>query len=477
MSGFNVPGSAPAGSAFSFGTTPNTQQQNTSAVANQTPAFGAISLGQSAPAAGAFSFGAPAVSSAPAQAQGTTSFSFGAPAASTALAAPAATSSFGFGAAPTSQPAQAAAAPTFSFGNPSTNAATSVSLAQPLASTNATQAGGTSFSFAAKPATTSASLNFGTTTTAATPFTGFNTAGKGLGTTNVGVFGTKPTFNTLNTSLPATSTATAAAPFVGLGGLDVASSQPKSGESKQDNVKVKETLVPEEIAKTVEVLKAHIKNQKSLSSDIGRASTSKLSNVSSEILSFQWSLQEISNTVETNYSQIKLLRKETSRVMQTAEMAQRTQDTPAGLQFENSAPFQLFQNLVQKYETDLINFRHQIALTEKHMRSLTTPQAVCPDDIKRGFKQINESFVSLAGRLNELHQKVEAHKEQFLNLRKYRLRDSSNVFAKLDTVDADMNTSKITSGPTPFSNMGGISALGKTMSSMGASAAGQTGKT
>ncbi|XP_055850160.1 nuclear pore complex protein Nup58 [Episyrphus balteatus] len=475
MSGFNLTGAAAPGTAFSFGT-PATQQNAAAAPANQTPAFGAISLGQSAPATGGFSFGAPAaVSSAPAP--GSTSFSFGATAPSTGLAAtaPAATS-FGFGAAPATQPA---AAPTFSFGNPTTNAPTGVGLAQPQATnTSATPALGTSFSFAAKPAATSASLNFGTTTTAATPFTGFNTTGKGLGTGNTGAFGTKPTFNNLNTSLPATSTATpAAAPFVGLGGLDVASSQPKSGESKQDNVKVKETLVPEEIAKTVEVLKAHIKNQKSLSSDIGRASTSKLSNVSSEIQSFQWSLQEIANTVETNYSQIKLLRKETSRVMQTAEMAQRTQDTPAGLQFENSAPFQLFQNLVQKYETDLINFRNQIALTEKHMRSLTTPQAVTPDDLKRGFKQINESFVSLAGRLNELHQKVEVHKEQFLNLRKYRLRDSSNVFSKLDSVEADMNTSKITSGPTPFSNMGGISALGKTMSSMGASTTGQTGKT
>lgn len=471
MSGFNLSGSAATGGTFSFGTN-SANSQNPGAA----PSLGAISLGQASLATGGFSFSASTTTSAPTNVQGSTSFTFGATPTSTSLITPATTTGFGLGAAPATQ---AAAAPTFSFSNPNANVANPCSLLPVSVTTNATSTVGSSLPFATKT-TTSASLNFGTVTTAATSFTGFNTPGKGLGTSGIGggIFGTKPTSNNLNASLPVSTTlsATSSSPFVGLGGLDVASSQPKSGESKQDNVKVKETLVPEEIAKTIEVLKTHIKNQKSLSSDIGRASVSKLSNVSGEILSFQCSLQEISNTVETNYSQIKLLRKETSRVMQTAEMAQRTQDTPAGLQFENSAPFQLFQNLVLKYETDLMNFRNQIALTEKHMRSLTAPQAVSPDDLKRGFKQINESFVSLAGRLHELHQKVEVHKEQFLNLRKYRLRDSTNVFSKLDSVEPDMNTSKITSGPTPFSNMGGISALGKTMSSMGTSVSGQSRK-
>ncbi|KAI8129263.1 putative nucleoporin Nup58 [Lucilia cuprina] len=428
-------------STTGFGATAQTTGFGATAAA---PAFGATAT-SAAPA-----FGATATSAAPAFGGGT-SFSFGTPA-STAPAA-AGSTSFGFGA---QQPAaSSAAAPTLNFAAPT---ATSTASTGALPSLGLGGGLGGNFSFMKPAATTSASINFGTTTT--TTLGGQPTAG--------GLFA-KPL--TTTTAAPAT----APAPFVGLGGLDVSASKPKAGDSKQD-IKVKETQVPEEIAKTVDALKTHIKTQKTLSSDIGRTSTSKLTNVSGEIMNLQWALQEISNSVEANYNHIKLLRKETSKTIQSVEMAQRTQDTPVGLQFENNAPFQFFQYLVAKYEQDLINFRQQIALTERHMHSLTNPQNVSPDDLKRGFRQINESFISLAGRLHEIHQKVEAQKDQYLNLRKYRLRDNTNVFAQLDNPESKVDTTRITAGPTPFSNITAISNFGKSFTNSSASK-GQTTQT
>jgi len=398
------------------------------------------SIGGGTAAPGAFAFGArPATTTAPPPSFGaaTSTPSFGQ---ATLFAAPVATPAFG---APTATPA--AAAMPGSLGT-----------------------GIGSFAFAKPQATTAASLNFNTTTTTATAQP-FNTGLK-LGTTNAttgiggggGIFG-KP-------AAPAAST------FVGLGGIDVSATQPKLGDNKQDGVKVsasyiakepsdliytlpqiKETQVPDEIVKTVDALKAYIKQQKTISSDIGRTSTSKFTNVSHEITNLKWALQNMANSVEGNNQQIRLMRQETAKAIQSLEMAQRTQDTPAGLQFEHSAPFQYFQCLVAKYEQDLIAFRQQIALTERHMHALSNPQSISPEDLKRGFRQLNESFISLAGRLHELHQRVEEQKEHYLNLRRYRLRDATNVFERIDNPPLpSVEPQRISSGPTPFSN---ISAL------------------
>ncbi|KAH8312538.1 hypothetical protein KR044_011338 [Drosophila immigrans] len=449
---FGAPAAAPA-----FGATTAAPAFGATAAA---PAFGAA-----APAFGAATaapaFGAPATSSA-----------FGAPAAAPAFGAATTTPAFGapavssaFGAFGT---ATATVAPSFSFSTPATTAPTTAPPAFGTTALPATLgAGAGAFAFNKPQATTAASLNFNTTTTTATAQP-FNT-GLRLGGTNTltaapasgGIFGKPLT----------TGAQPAAAPpaFVGLGGIDVSATQPKLGDNKQDGIKIKETQVPDEIVKTVDALKSHIKQQKTISSDIGRTSTSKLSNVSHEITNLRWLLQNVANTVDANNRQIKQLRSETAKAIQSLEMAQRTQDTPAGLQFENTAPFQYFQCLVAKYEEDLIAFRQQIALTESHMHALANPQSISPDDLKRGFRQINESFVSLAGRQHELHQRVEEQKEHYLNLRRYRLRDATNVFASIDNPPVQLNEpQRISSGPTPFSNISAISTLNKSYASASA---------
>lgn len=261
-------------------------------------------------------------------------------------------------------------------------------------------------------------------------------------------------------STATTTTTVPPAAKLGLGGIDVNATQPKSNEGHTDVTRCKETQLPQEIGITVDALKQHIKQQKSISSDIARTYIPKLFNVSNDLQTFNWSLSEIANCVETNQLAVKALRSDTSNAIVEAEMARRTQETPSGLQMENTAPLQYFIKLIQKYENDMITLRNQVELIEKHMHQLSSPQNLSADDLKKGLQQIYESFVALAGRVHEIHQKVELQKEQYLNLRKHLLKDRTNVFAD------DQPTAKINHlsacGPTPFSQMYNTSNLSMT---------------
>lgn len=307
--------------------------------------------------------------------------------------------------------------------------------------------------FGAKPATTAPAtggLTFGAPTTK--PAIGF-----GLGTT-------APT-TTVSTSVK-----------IGLGGIDVNATQPKATEGKTDSAKVKEIQLPQEIIATVDTLKAHIKQQKTLSSDIVRASTTKLYSISSELNKLSWSLTEIHNNVEANYAGIKQLRSETTKAIQEAEIAQRTHDTLSGLQFENTAPLLYFMELVRKFEADMQSLSKQVELTEKHMHSLTNPQTFTADDLKKGLQQIHECFIALAGRLQETHRMVETQNEQFINLMKHREKGTTIVntiyegsgseFDNQPLMQRFHNTSRAiipnaSCGPTPFSSFVGGNQFGK----------------
>lgn len=267
---------------------------------------------------------------------------------------------------------------------------------------------------AAKPTfgiqpTTTVGLTFG-----ATPLT--------VNKTTIGGFG-------LTTTTTTTSTVSTAQK-IGLGGIDVNATQPKAVEGQTDSSKVKENQLPQEIISTVDSLKAHIKQQKATSSDIVRASSRKISNVTSELNTLHWSLADIHSHVEANHVAIKQLRAETTKAIQEAEIAQRTHETLSGLQFENTAPLHYFMDLVRKFESDMLTIRKQLELTETHIRSLTSPQTFTADDLKKGLQQIHECFIALAGRLQETHRAVEQQNEQFLNFMKHRGRDKAieNVY-------------------------------------------------
>lgn len=386
-------------------------------------------------------------------------------------------SGFTFGAPATATPA----VPTIGgFSNPANLSSGLNSTGTPLFGNKppTSLAGGLTYSPAAtiKP---TIGLSLPTATAATTSNTGLSSGFGNFGAKPGGIsFGAPPATTTSQSTtgfgLTTSNTLTAAAappPKIGLGGIDVNSAQPKTNEGRTESAKVKENLLPQEITITVDSLKAYIKQQKGVSSDIVRASSRKLSNVTNELNTLKYKLAEIHTNVDSNYVAIKKLRTETTKAIQDAEIAQRTQNTLSGLQFENTAPLMYFMDLITKFESEMLRIRKQLELTENHMRSLSTPQSFSSEDLRKGLQQIHECFIALAGRLQETHRLVEAQNEQFTNFMKHRGKDRANINI-YDNATVDFGTDinrpfvqqiasgsraiipNIACGPTPFSSFG-----------------------
>ncbi|XP_017756673.1 PREDICTED: nucleoporin p58/p45-like isoform X3 [Eufriesea mexicana] len=388
-----------------------------------------------------FTFGTPVTSS-------NTSFGFGQnnPASTLAFGTssiPATTTglSFGFNTTP------ATSAQTQSSGlllGSNTTSTTTASSLFPAPTTSAPLFGGLTFG----TPVSSTALTFGTP--AATATTGNITFGTPT-TTTTSLFGSS---NLLGSKLvTGTTTTTTSTTNKGLGGLDVYSSNKGLSQGNINPAAVKENIWPPELLQTVEKFKEFVKEQKVLSSDIARGSARPLNRCAEDTASLMELLTTLAGSVQRDRSAADKLKQDTAKALQNAEIAQRTHDTPAGLQYENNAPLLFFMELADNFEHDLMLFRSQIETTEKHIQTMMTPKTLTPQELSMAMSKLHESLVAVAGKLQGVHSKVQQQKEQYLNFRKYVLKDNTNVFEdiKVDGKTSRNSIGKITSGPTPFS--------------------------
>uniref|UniRef100_K1QL21 Nucleoporin p58/p45 n=1 Tax=Magallana gigas TaxID=29159 RepID=K1QL21_MAGGI len=416
-------GSTPAtGGGFSFGT-PSTQATGNvsfSAAVGQTPAAGPTS---------SFSFGATPTASTGGFKLGGTTPSF--PSTQSSTAAPttgfalgtstASTQSGGFKLGTTTLPP---AFPGTTSTAPGTTAtvAPAMGFAMPIPSSTATVGGGLGMGMglggAVKPTLTSTTSTLGglfnTQTPAAKP------AGILGATTATGsVFGT-----------PATTSQT-----MGLGGVDPKTSttaaggsaaDPKAGDGKT----LKKSQVPPEIVKTVEDFKTYIKEEKTVQEGISRMSCKPMYKVQEDVASLKQLLSIVSNGLQRNACAVEKLKKEMTQELKNAEMAQRTKDIPAGLQYENTAPTEYFQRLVENFETQMLSYRQQIETLEGHLHSISQPSILSPEELVELLRKLHETFIALAAQLHQVHEAVKTQKEHYLNYRKIFLHDTKNIFER-----------------------------------------------
>ncbi|CAH0560748.1 unnamed protein product [Brassicogethes aeneus] len=447
------------------------------------PSFGAATSGfgaatSAAPSFGAPSTGAPSLFGTPTSKPGGLFGAQPAPAATTSTQS----TGFSFG-APNAALPKASVAPTLqtsqpatllSFGTPASTATATLSFP---ATSAAAPLGGPSFgaqaatsapqglSFGTSSASSANTLNFTATTTPAS--TGIFSLG-GLG-------GTTAAISTVATSAVST-------PVVGLGG--VAASQSKTGAkaNAQKEISPKDQPLPNEIQQTVENFKNVVKDQKSHSSDISRCSVRDYRKVEQEIDLLNNLISEVETQLQKNRHLTEKLKYDTAKSFQNVEMAQRTQDTPPGLQYENMAPLKFFLELADSFEREMLTIKFQIESADKFVKNYNNPNQITHQDIALGMKRLHETFVALAGRLQAVHSQVETQKETYVNLRKHLYNDSTNPFDKLSASNSYEERLKkslahspprFATGPTPFSNLSlggnGITAMAAQKHSQNAS--------
>ncbi|XP_047508033.1 nuclear pore complex protein Nup58 isoform X2 [Pieris napi] len=410
--------SAPAfGTATpAFGSTPAFGATSTAPTfgANATPAFGATSA---APTFGASSTPAFGATATPAFGATSVASTFGATSAAPAFGAtttPAfgTTSTPAFGA--TSTPAFGTTTP--AFGNTSFGSSLSTGLG-----------------FGAT--TTTSGLSFGTTTTTSAGLGGLGGFGFGASTTaqpNIGLGGTTTTGGFATTSL-------------GLGG---AAPTNTAGASDGKSEPPKQTKLPNEVSTTVEAFKEFVKKQKSLSSDIMRVSIKPLQKVSREAECTLRLAMSLNAETSRCRAQSRRLRTSAAAALAAAETANRD---PPGSESEGITPPTYVKDLISELEQQIITFRRQMDVADKQMQS--SPKLLTEQELTMGMRRMHESFVALAGRLQAVHAQVQAQKEQYLNFRKYVLKDPTDVFdtsasASLDQIlrDAEGTRKKSKSG-------------------------------
>ncbi|KAI0217807.1 Nucleoporin p58/p45 [Lamellibrachia satsuma] len=284
-----------------------------------------------------------------------------------------------------------------------------------------------------------------------------------LGQPNIALGGAATTAPAFGLNKPLTTPVTQKR---GLGGTDPKTTEAgltgtgssKSGDSKA----VKETPVLNEICSTVENFKKYVKNQKCVREQIARMSSKAMFRVAEDVASLKQLLALVSSALQRNAIAIDKLKLESAQELKHAEIAQRTKDTPPGLQYENTAPTEYFQQLVAEFEMRMVLCRQQIEEMESHLATMHQSVMLTPQELALLLHKLQESFVALAAQLQVIHEDIKSQKEHFLNYRKVFHDDSTNVFEKRKKAAERVGkrvAPAVTVGPSPFTGMSNAAAV------------------
>ena len=190
-------------------------------------------------------------------------------------------------------------------------------------------------------------------------------------------------------------------------------------------------------------------------SDITHYSDKTYTKIKQETEALSQLVTVLSIGIQKNRTALEKLKLTSAQELLNVEIAQRTKDIPASMQYENTAPMDYFVRLVTQFETDMAEYRKQIDQTQQQLDVLGNGgDAVTSEDISQALHRLHSIFTELAAKYQVIHETLAKCKEQYIALHRRVHGSSVPAFEKTaitqPVVTLVPSLSKL-SGPSPFS--------------------------
>jgi nucleoporin p58/p45 len=206
------------------------------------------------------------------------------------------------------------------------------------------------------------------------------------------------------------------------------------------------------LATTIDELKAFIKEEKDVSSDVSHLSDKQFKRIKSDTEALAQLVSVLATGVQQSKARLDRLKMETGQELVNAEIAVRTRDTPTSMQYENTAPTEYFQRLISQFEGQMQSYRKQIDQTEQHLQVLGSGTSVTSEDIVAAVQKLHAAFTDLAAKYQGLHQALAVQKTSYRQLHR-SLHGTAPVFETKEALKKPAQAAPLPSlsGPSPFS--------------------------
>ena len=117
-----------------------------------------------------------------------------------------------------------------------------------------------------------------------------------------------------------------------------------------------------------------------------------------------------------NHCRLKLdqLKQTCGQELVNVDIAVKTRDTPASMQYDNVAPLDYFARLITQFEQSMLEYRQAIMSAETHLQAVASgAPGLSPGDIVSAVQRMQQGLTHLAAKYQVLHTTINEYKSQF----------------------------------------------------------------